>query len=509
VTNESIEFVGAGSEWNPGDVVRVRIERPLSDGHHRVSVSVGGAMDYLQFATGRQPLAAFSIDASEIQTYQSTTFNASDSDDPDGEIDSYKWNFGADGTNDSSGETVTRSWADPTTFTVKLTVTDNTGNTDSTTRTFRVYPANWRSLAYGTNNTGHHPATSAPRSNVEKDWGVSFGSNVTDVVNRSSPAVVNDTVYAGSDNGVLYAIDATDAAVRWQGETGGEIRSSPAVYGDTVYVGSRDGRLYAFDVSDGSERWNFTTGNGIAASPTVENGTVYVGSDDDAIYAIDADTGTEHWSYGTGDDVGGAPAIENGVVYVGSEDGYLYAIDAANGDLRWQKDVGGAVVQSSPTVVGDRIYLGVYGTNTTIAINTTTHDIVWNTTLDDRVYSSPTVANGTVYVGDGGGTVHALEAESGNTTWTNTTGAKIRSSIALANGTAVVTSTDGSVYAFSASRGIQYWRYDTGSPITASPAILNETVYVVIDESGGDEVIAITGDLARPSLGLSMAGGMK
>ncbi|MFW5938215.1 MAG: PQQ-binding-like beta-propeller repeat protein [Halanaeroarchaeum sp.] len=251
VTNESVELVGTADGWHPGEVARIRFNRSLPDGHHRLSVSVDGAKDHLEFATGADPLAAFSIDPSPARTYAETTLDASDSYDPDGSIDSYRWDFGADGINDSSGETVNRTWDNPTTVTVTLTVTDDSGNTDSVTKTVRVYPANWRTYAYWTNNTGRHPATNPPKSSVGKDWGIDLGSNSTDEVNRSSLAVVNDTVYVGAENGTLYAVDATDGFVRWRGDTNGAIRSSPAVVNGTVYVGSRDG--YLRDRLDG--RW--------------------------------------------------------------------------------------------------------------------------------------------------------------------------------------------------------------------------------------------------------------
>jgi hypothetical protein len=70
----------------------------------------------------------------------------------------------------------------------------------------------------------------------------------------------------------------------------------------------------------------------------------------------------------------------------------------------------------------------------------------------------------------------------------------------------VVTSTDGLVYGFDATTGSQYWSYDAGSPITSSPAILNATVYVGIDDDEGDEVIALAGDAATPSITLGTRG---
>jgi outer membrane protein assembly factor BamB len=42
---------------------------------------------------------------------------------------------------------------------------------------------------------------------------------------------------------------------KWSFETGGPVWSSPTVMDDTVYVGSLDGNLYAVDASSGDELW--------------------------------------------------------------------------------------------------------------------------------------------------------------------------------------------------------------------------------------------------------------
>ncbi|MFD7475164.1 PQQ-binding-like beta-propeller repeat protein [Streptomyces sp. NPDC059837] len=65
----------------------------------------------------------------------------------------------------------------------------------------------------------------------------------------------------------------------------------------TVYVGSNNHRLYALDASTGFERRTYTTGGAVRSSPAVVDGTVYVGSNDgigknDAtLFALDAVTG--------------------------------------------------------------------------------------------------------------------------------------------------------------------------------------------------------------------------
>jgi PKD repeat protein len=59
-------------------------------------------------------------------------FNGSSSSDPDGSIVSYAWQFG-DGTT-GFGVTTQHAYAVAGTYTVRLTVTDNDGATNTTTR---------------------------------------------------------------------------------------------------------------------------------------------------------------------------------------------------------------------------------------------------------------------------------------------------------------------------------------------------------------------------------------
>lgn len=76
---------------------------------------------------------------------------------------------------------------------------------------------------------------------------------------RSSPTVVDDSVYVGTDDGDLVARDATTGSEQWSFETNGEIRAAPTVAGETVCIGHRGGTVRAVDVSTGDQRWSFET----------------------------------------------------------------------------------------------------------------------------------------------------------------------------------------------------------------------------------------------------------
>jgi outer membrane protein assembly factor BamB len=53
-----------------------------------------------------------------------------------------------------------------------------------------------------------------------------------------------------------------------------------------VYIGSDDGKLYAFNASTGKPVGTTFTGYSIGSSPAVANGVVYIGSGDHKLYAF-------------------------------------------------------------------------------------------------------------------------------------------------------------------------------------------------------------------------------
>ena len=85
------------------------------------------------------PTAAFTVSPTSGSPGTWFTFNASGSQDIDGSIVSYVWEYG-DGTTDS-GITAHHAYASAASYTVRLTVTDNNGASNTTTRTVVVQTA--------------------------------------------------------------------------------------------------------------------------------------------------------------------------------------------------------------------------------------------------------------------------------------------------------------------------------------------------------------------------------
>ena len=77
----------------------------------------------------------------------------------------------------------------------------------------------------------------------------------------------------------------------WTYETGDSIESSAAIVDGTVYVGSQSGELVALSIPKGAVRWKYRTNEGIGeSSPCVGQGVVYVGDLSGTLHAVNAMT---------------------------------------------------------------------------------------------------------------------------------------------------------------------------------------------------------------------------
>jgi outer membrane protein assembly factor BamB len=193
-------------------------------------------------------------------------------------------------------------------------------------------------------NTGSAAYAISPGGKVK--WIFRAGNSIW-----TSTAIADDgTTYWGSLDLFVYALDK-DGQQIWRTPTLGFIISSPVLSKDmsTLYIGSFDGQLHALDAKTGAPRWSFQTGDHIYSSPALEedaSGAVkalYIGSADGIVYKVDAD-GNQVWQYDTGDAVRSSPVIgmapdgKSRIVYVGSSNGTLFAFDAATGRRRWSFD---------------------------------------------------------------------------------------------------------------------------------------------------------------------------
>ncbi|HJH27295.1 MAG TPA: hypothetical protein C5S37_11150 [Methanophagales archaeon] len=91
------------------------------------------------FGGNKLPIASFTYSPRNPVVNETITFNASSSYDPDGNITNYEWDFG-DGNNTNTTEPIiTHSYVSAVTYNINLTVTDDGGAANSSSKLITVY----------------------------------------------------------------------------------------------------------------------------------------------------------------------------------------------------------------------------------------------------------------------------------------------------------------------------------------------------------------------------------
>ncbi len=293
---------------------------------------------------------------------------------------------------------------------------------------------------------------------------------------RSSPALAHNTIYIGSYDYNLYALDAGTGAFKWKFATEGGICCTPACVGELVIVGSEDHQVYAINAQNAQEVWTYRTWNHVRSSPRVVQDMVVVGSDDGFVHALDLRTGRQLWKFKTWREVRSSAAHYQGILYIGSDDEHVYAIEAANGREKWNFTTQYGVI-SAPVVGDGMVYVGSMD-GTLYAIDLALGWTTWKHRTSNFIIASPTLSEGRVYIGSVDCTFYCLDARTGRVIWKYQAGGQITSSAAVAAGYVYFGCSDGAVYCLEARSGQLRWKFQTGGPVPSSPLVRDGIVYI-------------------------------
>ena len=288
----------------------------------------------------------------------------------------------------------------------------------------------------------------------------------------SGPAVLEDQVFIGSQEGRLLALHALSGSSLWSDTfppqqvdpLGRVLYGTPAVDGERVYFGTYDGRVYALNAEDGKEAWPSSvqvdghiiggpilagTDQCIAANRSVVEGDVLlVGSTAGAVYALCAGDGSLAWRFPTEGEVWASPTVEGDSVYFGTQDGRLYAVALDKGTSLFKPFVIGGAIVASPLVADGKVFFGA---------------------LDRKFY--------------------AVDARNGTAAWHKPfRGSNWFWTSAVTDGERVyAVSIDGALYALDPDTGAQRWGGDLGAMVLSAPVLverLGEFQLVVATKDG-------------------------
>ena len=110
-------------------------------------------------------------------------------------------------------------------------------------------------------------------------------------VARCPPAVADGLLYTADLNGYVYCFDALTGERYWEFETYAAIWGSPYLVDDKVFIGTDDGVMYVFQHSkEEHEPEEIEMGGKVRATPIAANGALYVLTESKTrLYAIAAE----------------------------------------------------------------------------------------------------------------------------------------------------------------------------------------------------------------------------
>ncbi|HEX7845674.1 MAG TPA: PQQ-binding-like beta-propeller repeat protein [Chitinophagaceae bacterium] len=221
----------------------------------------------------------------------------------------------------------------------------------------------------------------------------------------------------------------------WSYASDANIISTPAVSDNKVFVGNQNGVMTCFSLKDGKPLWTFKTGGAIFSSPAVAKGLLIFGSGDGYVYALDIKTGRSKWKYRTGASVLGSPLINGDTAFIGGSDDHFIALNIHNGKLTWKLGGLDGPVVSTPLLYDGKLIFGAWDRNL-YAVSSSSGELIWkwNNGSTVRNYSPasciPVASNGIVYIVAPDRYISAIDAKVGRTLWRNND-ATVRESVGI------------------------------------------------------------------------------
>jgi outer membrane protein assembly factor BamB len=322
---------------------------------------------------------------------------------------------------------------------------------------------------------------------------------------RSTPAVYNETVYFGSSDGNLYAVDLKNGNEKWKFPAGGAVTSSPAISGDKVFFSSRNGYFFSLDVNSGMENWRFNLGSDLPytwgfdyyiSSPVIENKIIYIGSGNGKFYSIDADNGNVNWEFNCHSRIRSTAAISDKLILFGDMGGRFYALNKNNGSLAWKFEVEGIKydnskfgfdrksIMSSAAVSGTNVVFGSRDGNL-YDLNILNGKEIWKVSHGTSwIISSPAIYDGVIYVGSSDARFEqAVDLKTGKEIWKTNSIQAVWSSPAVTENSVCFGDFSGTLFAVDKKTGKENWNIKLmNSFIVSSPVVINEKVLI-----GGDD----------------------
>jgi outer membrane protein assembly factor BamB len=280
-------------------------------------------------------------------------------------------------------------------------------------------------------------------------WSVNLGDGIDKFYSKLKPAVAYDMVFAANRQGEVSAYDqatgkkiwskdfaiydeeglASGISKLWSNGLSAKIAGGMSVAYETVFFGTENGEVVALDANTGEQKWRVTVKGEVLAAPAIDAGIVLVNTGSGYIFALNADDGEQVWS--SESDVPplslrgvSSPAAVNGGAIIGTATGKLIVNIIETGQTAWEQVISSATgvtelerivdIDSEPLVSGGNVYVISYD-GTLASVELRTGRVIWK--REYKSFRRMSLSGSTLYLVDVNSNVYALDSRNGVELW--------------------------------------------------------------------------------------------
>ncbi|MFT5839347.1 MAG: outer membrane protein assembly factor BamB [Flavobacteriales bacterium] len=280
-------------------------------------------------------------------------------------------------------------------------------------------------------------------------WSVELGDGIDKFYSKLRPAVAYNKVFAANRQGLVNAYDQVTGkkiwsinlttfneeglspgiSQLWSNGLSAKIAGGISVAYETVFFGTENGEVVALDANTGVQKWITMVKGEVLAAPAIDAGIVLVNTGSGFIFALNADNGEEVWS--SESDVPplslrgvSSPAAVNGGAIIGTATGKLIVNILETGQTAWEQVISSATgvtelerivdIDSEPLVSGGNVFVISYD-GTLASVELRTGRVIWK--RDYKSFRRMSLSGSTLYLVDVNSNVYALDSRNGVELW--------------------------------------------------------------------------------------------
>lgn len=264
---------------------------------------------------------------------------------------------------------------------------------------------------------------------LESVWTMYVGEGHNDKFLYLAPLNAGDTLYAGSAEGEIWALDPANGEVAWYQDLDEEISAGIGGDQDNLYLVTRDAQLKVLSRQDGTELWEQQLPNEAVASPQSNGRLVVVQTIDGKVLAFNTNGGEKAWQYDSNVPVlsiraAASPLVGADLVLASLANGKLMAISTENGRPVWQYTVGQPKgrtelerlvdVAGEPLILESAAMVVGYQGNLAL-VDLQSGQEIWSRKASSL--QSPMIGNGNIFIAGADGDITAYRGSDRREVW--------------------------------------------------------------------------------------------